>query len=267
MGKEAKGEGGRLDAVDLTLALPKAEAEMRLERAQLRLLHLRLVCGGLLGDHGRLGPPLCVVFEGWDAAGKGGAIKRLVARLDPRHVRIAQFAAPTEEEKRHHFLWRFFPCLPGAGEMSIYDRSWYGRVLVERVEGWVDDAACGRAYREIVFFEQAFAQEGGVVVKFWLHISPEEQLRRFEARQADPLKRWKISDEDWRNRGQRSLYEQAAEAMLAATDHADAPWEVVSAEQKSHARVVVAETVVARLEAAMAAAGFDVPPSRGLVYD
>jgi polyphosphate kinase 2 (PPK2 family) len=247
--------------------LPKEEAERRLERAQLRLLHLRLVCGGLLGDHGRLGPPLCVVFEGWDAAGKGGAIKRLVARLDPRHVRIGQYAAPSPLEARHHFLWRFFSNLPGAGELSIFDRSWYGRVLVERVEGSVGPEAVERAYREIRFFEEALVEEGGVVVKFWLHISPQEQLRRFEARQRDPLKQWKISDEDWRNRGQRSLYEAAVEDMLAATDHPAAPWEVVAAEHKSYARVTVAETVVGRLEAGMVAAGFELPPSQGLVYD
>jgi AMP-polyphosphate phosphotransferase len=266
MAKQDHG-GRRLDAVDLTSTLAREEAEERLERAQLRLLHLRLVCGGLLGDHGRLGPPLCVVFEGWDAAGKGGAIKRLVARLDPRHVQIGQYAAPSSEEARHHFLWRFFPNLPGAGELSIFDRSWYGRVLVERVEGSVDAEACARAYREIRFFEEALVEEGGVVVKFWLHLSPEEQLRRFEARQRDPLKRWKISDEDWRNRGQRSLYEAAVEDMLAATDHRWAPWEVVAAEHKGYARVTVAETVVARLEAGMLAAGFDIPPSKGLVYD
>ena len=258
---------GRLDAVDLTSTLSREEAERRLERAQLRLLHLRLVCGGLLGDHGRLGPPLCVVFEGWDAAGKGGAIKRLVARLDPRHVRIGQYAAPSPVEAGHHFLWRFFANLPGAGELSIFDRSWYGRVLVERVEGSVDTDACGRAYREIRFFEEALVEEGGVIVKFWLHISPEEQLRRFEARQRDPLKRWKISDDDWRNRGQRSLYEAAVEAMLAATDHPAAPWDVVAAEHKGFARVAVAETVVSRLEAGMRANGFEVPPSKGLVYD
>ena len=182
---------GRLDAVDLKRSLPRDEAEARLERAQLRLLHLRLVCGGLLGDR-RLGPPLCVVFEGWDASGKGGAIKRLVARLDPRHVRIGQYAAPTEQEKRHHFLWRFFPNIPGAGEMSIFDRSWYGRVLVERVEGSIGPRECKRAYNEIRSFETAQADEGTVLVKLWLHISPEEQMRRFEARQRDPLKRWKI---------------------------------------------------------------------------
>jgi polyphosphate kinase 2 (PPK2 family) len=256
---------GKLDAVDLGASMARDEAEARLERAQLRLLHLRLVCGGLIGD-GRLGPPLCVVFEGWDAAGKGGAIKRLIGRLDPRHVHIGQYAAPSDEEKRHHFLWRFFANLPGWGDMSIFDRSWYGRVLVERVEGSIGPAEWKRAYREIRFFEQAQVDEGSVVVKFWLHISPEEQLRRFEARQRDPLKQWKISDEDWRNRGQRSLYEQAVEDMLEHTDHESAPWALVAAEHKPLARVVVAETVVARLEQGMVDAGIEPPPSRGLAY-
>jgi len=257
---------GRLDAVDLKRSLPRDEAEARLERAQLRLLHLRLVCGGLLGDR-RLGPPLCVVFEGWDASGKGGAIKRLVARLDPRHVRIGQYAAPTEQEKRHHFLWRFFPNIPGAGEMSIFDRSWYGRVLVERVEGSIGPRECKRAYNEIRSFETAQADEGTVLVKLWLHISPEEQMRRFEARQRDPLKRWKISDEDWRNRGQRPLYEEAVEEMLEHTDHKRAAWHIVEAEHKPYARVAVAETVVAALEEGMHRAHLPVPPSRGLAYD
>jgi polyphosphate kinase 2 (PPK2 family) len=257
---------GKLDAVDLARSMPRDEADARLERAQLRLLHLRLVCGGLVGD-GRLGPPLCVVFEGWDASGKGGAIKRLVARLDPRHVNIGQYAAPTEAEQRHHFLWRFFANLPGSGEMSIFDRSWYGRVLVERVEGSIGPTEWKRAYREIQFFEQSQVDEGAVVVKFWLHISPEEQLRRFEARQRDPLKQWKISDEDWRNRGQRSLYEAAVEDMLEHTDHESARWHLIAAEHKPAARTEVAETVVASLERGMADAGIEVPPSRGLAYD
>jgi len=257
---------GRLDALDLTRTLERSEADARLERAQLRLLHLRLVCAGLLGD-GSLGPPLCVVFEGWDAAGKGGAIKRLVARLDPRHVRIGQYAAPSVEEKGHHFFWRFFPNLPGAGEMSVFDRSWYGRVLVERVEGLAGPREWKRAYNEIRLFESALVDEGAVIVKFWLHISPEEQMRRFEARQRDPLKMWKITDEDWRNRGQRPLYEAAVEDMLEHTDHKRARWHLVEAEHKAYARVTVTETVVACLEEGMRHAHLSVPPSRGQAYD
>jgi len=242
---------GRLDDLDLTLRLSSDEEARRLQRAQHRLLQLRLLAGGLVGDGGRLGPPLCVVFEGWDASGKGGCIKRLVAPLDPRHVRVAQFGAPTYDEKRHHFLWRFWPSLPGWGGMAVLDRSWYGRVLVERVEGFASDEQWQRAYREILEFEQTLAAEGMVLVKFWLHLSEPEQLKRFESRQGDPLRQWKLTAEDWRNRGKRYSYLQAIEQMLDETDHADAPWTLVEAENKRWARVKVVETVVAAIEQAL----------------
>ena len=147
---------------------------------------------------------MLVLFEGWDASGKGGAIKRLVAQLDPRHVRVQEFAAPNSDEKRHHFLWRFWPKLPGWGGMAVFDRSWYGRVLVERVEGFASDEQWLRAYDEIHELERTLADEGTIIVKIWLHISLEEQLRRFEARRDDPLKTWKLTDEDWRNREKRA---------------------------------------------------------------
>ena len=242
---------GRLDDLDLTLRLSSDEEARRLQRAQHRLLQLRLLAGGLVGDGGRLGPPLCVVFEGWDASGKGGCNKRLVAPLDPRHVRVAQFGAPTYDEKRHHFLWRFWPSLPGWGGMAVLDRSWYGRVLVERVEGFASDEQWQRAYREILEFEQTLAAEGMVLVKFWLHLSEPEQLKRFESRQGDPLRQWKLTAEDWRNRGKRYSYLQAIEQMLDETDHADAPWTLVEAENKRWARVKVVETVVAAIEQAL----------------
>src|SRR5436190_21404657 len=200
--------GSRLAKVDLTATLPRKKALARLESAQLRLLHLRLILGGQVGDH-RIGPPLCVVFEGWDASGKGGTIKRLVGRLDPRHVRVAQFAAPTYDEKRHHFLWRFWPVLPGWGGMAVLDRSWYGRVLVERVEEFATEEQWSRAYEEIVEFERTLTAEGMIMVKFWLHVSAEEQLRRFKDRASDPLRTWKLTDEDWRNRDKRTAYEAA----------------------------------------------------------
>src|SRR5918911_1637435 len=154
----------RLADVDLSTTLKKKEATRRLDSALDRLLHLRLVLGGQVGEH-RIGPPLCVVFEGWDASGKGGAIKRLVSPLDPRHVRVAQFAAPTYDEKRHHFLWRFWPVLPGWGGMAVLDRSWYGRVLVERVEEFATKEQWERAYEEINDFERALALEGMILVK------------------------------------------------------------------------------------------------------
>ncbi len=250
--------GGRLDAVDLSASLSGDEAEERLAAAQRRLLTLRLQAGGLLdgGDH-RLGPPLCVLLEGWDAAGKGGAIKRLVAPLDPRHVRVAQYAAPTETERRHHFLSRFWPALPGWGGMTVLDRSWYGRVLVERVEGFATEAEWTRAYDHILAFERMLAEDGMVLVKLWLHISDEEQLKRFRKREHDPLRRWKLTDEDWRNRKQRPAYEQAVETMLARTDQPAAPWRLIPAESKALARVLVVEQVVAALEAGMRAHGIE----------
>src|SRR4029079_5702628 len=148
---------------------------------------IRLELAGLDGDPKR-GPPLCVVLEGWDASGKGGAIKRLVAKLDPRHVRVKQYSAPTSDELRHHWLWRFWPARPGWGGMAILDRSWYGRVLVERVEGYASAEEWRRAYGGTHDYEYMLADAGAVRVKLWLHVSDEEQLRRFEARRDDPLK-------------------------------------------------------------------------------
>ncbi|MER7209104.1 UDP-galactose-lipid carrier transferase [Streptosporangium sp. NPDC000239] len=237
----------RLSDVDLSQKLSKKEATERLDAALERLLRLRLMLGGQIGER-RIGPPVCVVFEGWDASGKGGAIKRLVRPLDPRHVRVAQFAAPTYDEKRHHFLWRFWPVLPGWGGMTVLDRSWYGRVLVERVEGFATEEQWSRAYDEIVEFERSLVAEGMIMVKFWMHVSPEEQLRRFEDRAGDPLRVWKLTDEDWRNREKRPQYEAAVEEMLARTDRPCAPWHVVPGDDKRLARVVVVETVCAAME-------------------
>jgi len=251
---------GRLDELDLSQSLPKKEYEKRLEAAQTRLTALRLALGGKLpGYEGRLGPALAVVFEGWDASGKGGALKRLVEPLDPRHVHVAQFAAPTDREKRHHFLWRFWPALPGLGGMTVFDRSWYGRVLVERVEELAGRDEWERAFSTIVGFERTFCAEGGMLVKFWLHVSPEEQLHRFDKRENNPLKSWKIADEDWRNREKRPLYEEAVEDMLARTEHPEAPWHLVEGDSKKFARVKVIETVIAEVERGMREAGFPVP--------
>jgi len=251
---------GRLEGVDLSLSLPREDYEERLETAQRRLVALRLALGGKLpGYEGSLGPALAVVFEGWDASGKGGALKRLVEKLDPRHVRVAQYAAPTDIEKRHHFLWRFWPALPGLGGMTVFDRSWYGRVLVERVDELATPEQWERAYRTIAEFERSFCEEGGVLVKFWLHLSEEEQLRRFEERQRDPVKRWKLSDDDWKNRAKRPLYLRAVEDVLERTDHEHAPWCLVEAESKRFARVKVIETVNAAIERGMRERGFPVP--------
>jgi polyphosphate kinase 2 (PPK2 family) len=244
----------RLGDVDLDQKLSGKEAKHRLAEVQKRLTALRLQSGGQIGS-GRLGPPLAVVFEGWDASGKGGAIRRLTTPLDARHFTVASFAAPSDRERRHHFLWRFGPTLPGWGGMSVFDRSWYGRVLVERVEEFASPQEWSRAFEEIVGFEQALCTEGMVLVKLWLHISDQEQLERFRRREQKPLKRWKLTDEDWRNREKRGQYETAIEEMLARTDHEAAPWHVIPADSKKFARVAVIETVADALEAGLRAAG------------
>ena len=249
---------GRLDKLDLDLRLSREEYEVRLAVAQQRLLQLRLHLGGQMGDPNG-GPGLLVVFEGPDAAGKGGAIKTIVGHLDPRHYRVCNFSAPTRAEKQHHFLWRFWKVIPGLGEMTVYDRSWYGRVLVERVEGFATDDEWARAYRSIVEFERTLAIEGVIVVKFWLHISDEEQLRRFEARSQDPYKQWKLTPEDWRNRDKNRRYDEAAEEMFSRTHHPRGRWDVIAAEQKRFARIAVIETLNKRIEQGMKSAGMAVP--------
>jgi AMP-polyphosphate phosphotransferase len=245
-----------LKDVDLSAKLSGKEGLKQVQERQRRLLALRLQAGGLIGEH-QLGPPLCLLFEGWDAAGKGGAIRRVTANLDPRHVTVSEFAAPSDREKRHHFLWRFGPSLPGWGGMTVLDRSWYGRVLVERVEGFATEPEWRRAYDEIVGFERSLCQEGMVLVKFWLHLSEKEELRRFHQRERDPLKRWKLTDEDWRNFSKRADYERAVTEMLRKTDHEQAPWRVIAAENKPYARVSVLDHVIAALEQGLRDAGQD----------
>jgi AMP-polyphosphate phosphotransferase len=249
---------GRLDRLDLSLKLSEAEERERLEAGWERLEVLRLALAGKLEGYG-LGPPVCVLFEGWDASGKGGAIRRLVRPFDLRHVRVAQFSAPTPDEKRHHYLQRFWPALPGFGGKAILDRSWYGRVLVERVEGLATEEEWRRAYGEIVELERWLTDSGMVLIKFWMHVSDEEQLRRFEKRRDDPVKRWKLTDEDWHNREKRPQYLEAAEEMFERTDTDYAPWHLVEAEDKKYARVKVVETVIERMEAGMRAAGIEQP--------
>jgi polyphosphate kinase 2 (PPK2 family) len=183
-----------------------------------------------------------------------------VAPLDPRHVRVVQFAAPTYDEKRHHFLWRFWSSLPGWGGMAVFDRSWYGRVLVERVEGFATEEEWNRAYDEINAFEHSLAGEGTILIKFWLHISPDEQLKRFKKREKDPLKVWKLTDEDWRNRDKADQYRQAIEDMVARTSvEPHAVWHLIPAESKHYARVAVVETVISEIEAGMRRHGMEPP--------
>jgi AMP-polyphosphate phosphotransferase len=249
---------GRLDEVDLSGTLGRKEQDRLLLDHGARLAQLRLALGGLLGT-GELGPPLCVLFEGWDASGKGGTIKRLVHPLDLRHVRVVQFAAPSPDQRRHHYLHRFVPALPGWGGMAVLDRTWYGRVLVERVEGLATEDQWQRAYDEINGFEAMLAVDGMIFVKLFLHISADEQLRRFERRRADPLKAWKLTDEDLRNRAKRDAYVVAIEDMLARTDMPSSRWHVIPAESKRVGRVTAMKTVIAEIERGCAERGFPLP--------
>jgi polyphosphate kinase 2 (PPK2 family) len=237
----------RLSQVDLCASLQKDEYEERLVAGQRRFEELRLHLGGQTNG-GNIGPGLLVVVEGSDAGGKGGAIKRLVQPLDPRHYSVYSYAAPSSRELRHHFLWRFWSKVPGNGGMCVFDRSWYGRVLVERVEEFATTQEWTRAYDEIVNFERGLATEGTIIVKFWMHVSPDKQLERFNSRKDDPLRKWKLTDEDWRNREKRDLYDEAAEDMFERTDHASAPWHLVAGDQKKWARIAVLETTIKRIE-------------------
>ncbi|MBL8094569.1 MAG: hypothetical protein JNL73_10385 [Anaerolineales bacterium] len=226
-----------LETLDLSVKLTRPEYEARKEKLQNRL-HL---LGYEVYQQKR---PVMLVFEGWDAAGKGGAIKRLTEKLDPRGFVVWPIAAPQGDDKARHYLYRFWRRLPEQGQIAIFDRSWYGRVLVERVEGFCNEAAWRRAYSEINAFEREFVQFGGILLKFWMHISQKEQLRRFKERERTSYKSWKITDEDWRNRGKWEDYQAATEEMFARTSTAQAPWTVVEAEDKLHARIKVLETVV-----------------------
>jgi len=258
---DALAVASRADA-DLSQKLSREEQDEQLARRGERLAQLRLALGGKypFGDgKTRLGPPLCLVFEGWDASGKGGAIKRLTAPLDPRHVRYASYAAPTPDEKRHHYLQRFAAPLPGWGGMTIYDRSWYGRVLVERVEGFATKDEWQRAYEEINGFEHTLAGDGMLIAKFWMEVSDAEQLKRFTKREKDPLKAYKLTDEDWRNREKRPAYERAVDEMLERCDSEWAPWTVIAGDDKKFARVAVMETTIAAIEAGLRRHGFEPP--------
>jgi polyphosphate:AMP phosphotransferase len=192
-----------------------------------------------------------LVFEGWDAAGKGGVIRRLTAALDAPTYRVIPIAAPTDEQRAHHYLWRFWRHVPRHGELVIFDRSWYGRVLVERVEGLASPAEWLRAYSEINDFEEQLVDHGIVLVKYWLNITPEEQLRRFKERGRLPFKQWKLTDEDWRNRKKRPEYARAVNEMIERTSTRQAPWTLVEANDKYFARIKVLETVCRRLEATL----------------
>lgn len=195
--------------------------------------------------------PVVMVYEGWDASGKGGNIRRLTRELDPRGYEVVPVGAPEGDEKSHHYLWRFWRALPKGGHFTVFDRSWYGRVMVERVEGFARPDEWSRAYREINEFESQLVESGAVMLKFWIHISKEEQLARFEARQNTPHKNWKITDEDWRNRKRWDEYWNAVSDMIERTSTAHAPWTIVEGNDKHHARIKALRTAVERVEAVL----------------
>ena len=231
-----------LSELDMSRLVEPKEYRTGLERLQGRLnrLHRRAQ---------RRGMSTILVFEGWDAAGKGGAIRRLTAAIDARDYQVIPIAAPTEEERAQHYLWRFWRHLARRGRMTIFDRSWYGRLLVERVEGFATEAEWTRASAEINQFEAQLVAHGIVVVKFWIHITSEEQLRRFRAREESSYKRWKLTAEDWRNRKKWGAYELAVNDMIERTSTRQAPWTLVEANDKNFARLKVLGTVCDRLEA------------------
>ena len=231
-----------LDQVDLSLELSREEYKAELKTCQQRIFEL---------EHEiyikRI--PVLILYQGWDAAGKGGNIRRLTQSMDPRGYEVIPIAAPNDIEKAHHYLWRFWQKFPKAGHIAIFDRSWYGRVLVERIEGFCREHEWKRAYREINEMEEHCVNFGAVLVKFWLHIDPEEQLRRFEARQQIVHKSWKITDEDWRNREKWDLYKQAVDEMLFRTSTSYAPWTIIEANSKYYARIKALKTVIQAVEA------------------
>jgi polyphosphate kinase 2 (PPK2 family) len=230
-----------LDSVDMTKTVTEAVYEEKKVSLQLRLRRLQ-------DESIKRGLTKVIVMEGWDASGKGGSIRRLTATLDPRHYNVIPIGKPTQEELDRHYLWRFWIKIPQRSQMTIFDRSWYGRVLVERIEGFCSEADWRRAYQEINEFELQLYNAGVSLIKFWLHITPEEQLRRFKAREADPHKSYKLTDEDWRNREKWGQYRDCVDDMITRTSTTYAPWTIIEADCKRHARIRVMETVSQAIE-------------------
>lgn len=220
----------------------KKQYEKVLRKKQLRLLELQRIFY-------KKGIPSIFIFEGWDAAGKGGVIRRITERLEPRGYVVHSIAAPDEHEKQYHYFRRFWKSLPKNGHLSIFDRSWYGRVLVERVEGFAVEEEWNRAYQEINAIEQMLVNDNYLMMKFWLNISKEEQYRRFEERKNNPFKTWKLTNEDWRNREKWDDYEIAVEEMIQKTSTKIAPWYLIDGNDKWTARVTVMDTIITQMEA------------------
>ncbi|MCX6545306.1 MAG: polyphosphate:AMP phosphotransferase [Acidobacteria bacterium] len=233
-----------LSSLDMTRAVARDKASRELERNQGRLNVLQRKASAK-------GLSTILVFEGWDAAGKGGAIRRVTDALEARQYQVIPIAAPTDEERAHHYLWRFWRHLPRSGRLTVFDRSWYGRVLVERVEGFATEREWMRAYAEINQFENQLLHHGIVLLKYWLHITEDEQLRRFKEREKTPYKTWKITEEDWRNRTKWQPYEMAVNDTIEHTSTHEAPWTLVESNDKNYARLKVIKTLCARLDKAM----------------
>ena len=230
-----------LSKADLSLSYTRNEYKEKLDKLQKKTEKLH-------GELYRRRIPVVLGFEGWDAGGKGGAIKRLTERMDPRGYVVNPTASPNDIEKAHHYLWRFWRAMPKDGHVAIFDRTWYGRVMVERIEGFCTTEEWKRAYKEINDMEKDLYDAGAIVIKFWMHIDKDEQERRFKDRQQNPEKQWKITDEDWRNRGKWDFYEDAVNEMLMRTSTDYAPWVVVEGNDKYYARVKVLRTVTDAIE-------------------
>jgi polyphosphate kinase 2 (PPK2 family) len=229
-----------LSTIDLSLTLEQEEYDRLLIKYQVALF--KLAYQVYVQQR-----PVMIVFEGWDAAGKGGAIRRITEKIDPRGFVVYPIAAPKGDDATHHYLWRFWRRLPEAGQIAVFDRSWYGRVMVERIEGFCTEAEWKRAYREINYFERQLVDFGTILFKFWLHIDKEEQLHRFESRSDDKLRSWKLTDEDWRNREKWDLYEEAVNDMLLKTSTLSATWTVVEGNSKLYARIKILQTLAEKL--------------------
>ncbi|MGD8933861.1 MAG: polyphosphate kinase, partial [Gammaproteobacteria bacterium] len=233
-----------LDVMDMSLSLPKKEYRQQLQSYQARLnqLHRNALKKGM---------STILVFEGPDAAGKGGAIRRVTAALDARHYQVFPIAAPTDEERAHHYLWRFWRHLSRAGKITIFDRSWYGRVLVERIEGFAQEDEWRRAYSEINSFEEMLTDSGILLMKYWIHVTKDEQLNRFKERETTPHKQWKLTEEDWRNREKWDEYEHAVNDIVERTSTTAAPWTLIEGNDKRYARVKVIKTLCEQMELAL----------------
>ncbi|RUL51605.1 MULTISPECIES: polyphosphate kinase 2 family protein [Lysinibacillus] len=231
----------KIQEIDLSVTLDKKTYKKELKKLQYEMLNIQQFL-----YNNKIG--LILAFEGMDAAGKGGAIKRLTQRLDPRGIIVHPISAPQPHELRYHYLQRFWRKLPQHGQIAVFDRTWYGRVLVERIEGFATEAEWKRAYEEINSFEKTLTDENYIIIKFWIHVDKEEQLKRFQERQTNPYKIWKLTDEDWRNRDKFDVYVQCADDMFERTDTPNAPWCLIAGNNKQHARIQVLTETIKRIE-------------------